>query len=235
MQPGFRRVAGASAANGDRDAEEMRLTTANTYYGHLDADDALAGREPYARHPQELLASGGGDLGDGVPQRQDAAREERLRLLPRPEAAEGPGAARRRARVDALRMVAGECVLYLCTGVRVHVHMPCVCLLGVAIEAAPSGLGRGEPLRRREVVLLVVARLWGDKQRVSSTALGSARTRAAVRGGVRARASSPPPVRLPRISKATRPLFGRSTRYLIRGRGTPRDTYRLGLGSGVRG
>ena len=122
-----------------------------------------------------------------------------------------------------------------CVGVRVHVHMPCVCLLGVAIEAAPSGLGRGEPLLRREVVLLVVARLWGDKQRVSSTALESARTRAAVRGGVRARASSPPPVRLPRISKATRPLFGRSTRYLIRGRGTARDTYRLGLGSGVRG
>ena len=59
--------------------------------------------------------------------------------------------------------------------------------------------------------------------------------RAGVRGGVWARASSPPPVRLPRISKATRPLLGRSTRYLMNGRGTARDTYRLGLGSGVRG
>lgn len=49
-----------------------------------------------------------------------------------------------------------------CTRARGHghgVHMPCVCLLGVAIEVAPSGFGRGEPLRRREVVLLIVARL----------------------------------------------------------------------------
>ena len=43
--------------------------------------------------------------------------------------------------------------------VRVHVHVTCVCLFGVTIEAAPSCLGRGAPLRRRKVVLFVAARL----------------------------------------------------------------------------
>ena len=174
-----------------------------TNLGHLDADDPLARREAHARHPQELVTSGGSDGRDGVPQRQDAAREERLGLLPRPPPAARPGAVWRPARVDALRMegdikcmcmcmlhvhvhVACACACHVCAcmchmrphmdmehghgyghghghglhmHMHMHMHMPCVCLLGVAIEAAPSCLGRGAPLRRREVVLLVAPRL----------------------------------------------------------------------------
>ena len=162
-----------------------------TNLGHLDADDPLARREAHARHPQELVPSGGSDGRDGVPQRQDAAREERLGLLPRPPPAARPGAIWRPARVDALRVMAGTCacrcmcmcmcvhacacacmcmwhVSHACTHASTHghghghghgMHMPCVCLLGIAIEAAPSCLGRGAPLRRREVVLLVAPRL----------------------------------------------------------------------------
>ena len=70
-----------------------------------------------------------------ITQWQNAARDSRLGLLPsappaaRAQAVVGP----RRARVDALR--------------------------GVGVEAAPRRLGRRASLRRREVVLLIAARL----------------------------------------------------------------------------
>ena len=130
LQPGFHRAAGASARAPETATSTPKIVLTMgllamgilTNLGHLDANDALARREAHARHPQELVPPGGGDGRDCVPQRQDAAREERLGLLPRPPPAARPGAVWRPARVDALRMVAGHVCMCMCMCMCMCVH-----------------------------------------------------------------------------------------------------------------
>ena len=195
LQPGFRRVAGASAADGDRDAEEMRLTTATmatltpTMRWPVESRTRVTLRNFWrpvvvtfvmAFHSGRMQPAKSASVCCRVPKRQKAPGQfgdERAWM----HCVWCRGSVystcvlvcacmcRRMCACACARVHVHALVMHCASHAHMHMHMPVdmgtacichrVCLLGVAIEAAPSGLGRGEPLRRREVVLLVVARL----------------------------------------------------------------------------
>ena len=170
----MRRVAGASAADGDRDAEEMRLKTATmgtltpTMRWPVESRTRVTLRNFWrpvvvtfvmAFHSGRMQPAKSASVCCRVPKRQ------------KPPGQFGDERAWMHC-VWCRGSVYSTCVLVCACMCRRMCACACacdalcitcishrVCLLGVAIEAAPSGLGRGEPLRRREVVLLVVARL----------------------------------------------------------------------------
>ena len=187
----MRRVAGASAADGDRDAEEMRLTTATmatltpTMRWPVESRTRVTLRNFWrpvvvtfvmAFHSGRMQPAKSASVCCRVPKRQKAPGQfgdERAWmhcvwcrgsvystcvLVCALAHARGHGHDMHVQAHVCMCMCVCACAC-ACDALCITCISHRVCLLGVAIEAAPSGLGRGEPLRRREVVLLVVARL----------------------------------------------------------------------------